>query len=116
MEVREIEFPMRFGNVEWGHSVLIPSPPGWRLVVIGPDGDHEACPIVAWGRHEYSLVPFARVHGQDGHCSIVCWAGNYDVVVGLLAPGEEFDAGWQEACDRHAEALREAYDASEGHS
>lgn len=116
MEVREIEVPMRVGNVEWGHSVLIPSPPGWRLVVIGPDQDHEACPIVAWERDGDSLVPFARVHGQDGHCAVQAWAGDQERAVGVLAPGEEFDGGWQEACDQHSEALREAYNASEGHS
>lgn len=94
-------------------STIVPAAPGWRLAILGPDTDDEACPIVAWavvdaglqGGSKLTLEPIARYHGQDGYSGVAINAGvNYDRVVGLLAPGEDFDGGWAEACEQQRRA------------
>jgi hypothetical protein len=99
-------------------ATIIPAQPGWRLAVLGPDEDLEACPIVAWatvdaglqGGSNLALEPIARWHGQDGLAGASLNAGRPEHVVGILAPGEELDAGWINAGDELAAALREHED------
>lgn len=114
MRVEPINVPVAMELATQLATQVVPAAPGWRLLVLGPDGDDELCPVVAWRVEGDSLVPFARLHGQSGY-GVSLWAGDRERVVGLLAPGEEFCSGWQEACDQQREALREAQERSEGH-
>ena len=88
---------------------------GWRLAVLGPDEDLEACPVIAWEVTDTELVPWCRLHAQDGFLSVQAWAARLEQVVGLLAPGEELDAGWCQAAEEVAKALRNDPVASQEH-
>lgn len=113
-------------EIEWTPPVekhMIPAPPGWRLIVLGPDETIsgadciEACPIVAWeerGDDAY-LSPYSRLHSQDGY-GVAVWSMAAARVVGLLAPGEEMDSSMYEAAKVVAESRREALRASQGHA
>jgi hypothetical protein len=85
---------------------IIPAQPGWRLAVLGPDDDLEACPIVAWAVTNDGLEPVARWHSQDGYAGASLNAGRPDHVVGILAPGDELNEGWLAAGHSLAQTLR----------
>lgn len=109
--------PTSFWNYYPPAPQIAPANPGWRVVLTGPDGDYEACPVAAWlvGMNKdgsTSLTPLARCHGQDGYVSIE--VPHHDRLVGILAPGEEFDAAWHEAADYGLKAVREAEERANG--
>lgn len=92
---------------------IITAETGWQVGIVDNSSEAlEMCPVVAWRVEEDQLVPFARSLSEDGHLSVIPWAGQEGRLVGLMAPGETLDAAWYESAANVAEALRRADDGS----